>query len=697
MTTNIFINKITILSLFLTLLVASLVFIGGCTKTLDGAKIENQKPIVWFVNVPPENLTFSRNPIINWSYRDKDGSVDSCSYIVVTETEIGEFIGKGAGWNPLTEPLTQTEVDGFIDNHLTSDTSLNWITLVVDSDAGDPQSNDRVQMKADLESPVLVLVPQYIFLQAFDDKNLGSDIIYRRFLRNNNPPNTTIPSALGDILYINSVMENTSPAVGMRISWDGEDPIDYPADPPPFEYQWRLYGPYTDEDYDALIDSFVIQVFVTNDAQVFRFGVVDTVIVGTDTNYYPVAYVICDTTFDSGIEVINCDSLIIDTITVDNIYGSLQLLLRVDDPDFVSSSFDRVAVGIPEDEWTYSTNDSMFNVFSNQPSDTTQQGAFLFWVRSRDDALVPDLTPAFLRLNSVDPKYERDIGVFELARGAPFGNKLMYNDMRDYFSTKVTNWVDSRDPSDSIYFDPERDILISNYPIGFPANLELRYWLKFFLGYKVLVFVSDDTRSGIWGVQGSNFVQASYIAMNSGVNVWLMGRALMGVTSYLGSDEDIAIPNYYRFYFGLEMMRYSGWYNIAGTDRFEDFIGGVSIDPDRWPDLDIDTTNLHSRYMWIGNATWDPDIAALPEVNWCIRTPDTELQYLYRSSYGSMHPKGFEFSYDGHPAAHRLNRGAFQTIHWMFTPVGMDDVQGQTIINSNLDWLYDNWQARFGE
>jgi len=38
-----------------------------------------------------------------------------------------------------------------------------------------------------------------------------------------------------------------------------------------------------------------------------------------------------------------------------------------------------------------------------------QQARFIFWVRSRDDARGPDVTPAFQSFNVVAPKYERDL------------------------------------------------------------------------------------------------------------------------------------------------------------------------------------------------------------------------------------------------------------------------------------------------
>ena len=85
----------------------------------------------------------------------------------------------------------------------------------------------------------------------------------------------------------------------------------------------------------------------------------------------------------------------------------------------------------------------------------------------------------------------------------------------------------------------------------------------------------------------------------------------------------------------------------------------------------------------------------MPEVNWVIRSPGTEVVYLYRSLYGSRHPLGVfdgcEFSYQGRPVAIRWNRGVFRTAYFMFGVYGMERSAFQTATNTMLDWMFERY------
>jgi hypothetical protein len=138
--------------------------------------------------------------------------------------------------------------------------------------------------------------------------------------------------------------------------------------------------------------------------------------------------------------------------------------------------------------------------------------------------------------------------------------------------------------------------------------------------------------------------------------------------------------------------------------------------PDSWPDLPdlkIDTTLLHLRYWWnpyldlpsleiYGPFKWGgaepgdprqiplpPGLRALPEVNWASRSYGTEVLYLYKSWYGASHPLGETFNYQGSPVAHRLNAGIYRTAHFCFTPLAMDSIPMQQVLNGILEWLYE--------
>ena len=137
-------------------------------------------------------------------------------------------------------------------------------------------------------------------------------------------------------------------------------------------------------------------------------------------------------------------------------------------------------------------------------------------------------------------------------------------------------------------------------------------------------------------------------------------------------------------------------------------MGALSLDLGRWPNLSIDSTLLHRRYDWWGPYHWfkdsldlfggrfempgnadDMPIGALPGVGWAVRATETEAMYLYESLYGAEHFLGKSFSYNGRPVAHRLNRGMFRTVHWLFTPMPFDTTTMQVTVNNVLDWLWD--------
>ena len=105
-------------------------FFGGCSKNLDGDTYANEKPVVWFVNVPPEDSRSSVNPIVNWYGQDRDGQIDYYRYIVVREGDMGTAMGK-TNWNPLDDPLTETELATYVSDYLGGISDTMWSVLLV--------------------------------------------------------------------------------------------------------------------------------------------------------------------------------------------------------------------------------------------------------------------------------------------------------------------------------------------------------------------------------------------------------------------------------------------------------------------------------------------------------------------------------------------------------------------------------------
>lgn len=729
------ISKVTSVTILCGLAALVLAQLWGCTDRIKGEQTANQKPVVWFVNIPPENSSSSINPIINWVGQDRDGQIKYFRYVVIREKTVGDFLGKAADWMPsASDTLTKAEIASYVANGLGSLADTMWTYLYVKSDEADPKTSNIVPMQAEVSDPVLTFVPQIVFLQAFDELFLGSDIAFRRFYRNDNPPNTRIVGFVEDVPFINSADTGLA-STGIRIRWSGSDVLDYPTDDPPMDFQWKLFGPYDDATFEAFMDSFVVPVFVTNDAQIYRMGLPDVTICDTfetggiiDSivcNDYPTAHIVCDTSFPGGDETINCDTILITENMGTNVYGRMDMLVRVLDDDFINSPQFNIVADSSEvdsleaansdaslgDSWMAGTRDSMFNVYSQFPADTSREMHYMFWVRSRDDALVPDPTPDYRTFTVIDPKHERDLLVIDMGITYPL-NRGNFDSAKSYWDVAVNKWIDSRPEAAGVLdFDPAKDFInIAQYQ-GQPE------FLRFLLGHKVVILLNDDIIPGIFARQGTSTVGNIYVAMQTGVNVWLSMRMPLGTYPEGGRwDFDIDPPPSYQFFFGTQKLSYSGWSHFVrkvNRDlRIEDFIGAISLDTEHWPHLSIDTAHLHARYRWSTVYYWSkdavldsvgdtlvpaiPPYGALPEVNWAVRSPETEAMYLYNSLYGNEHFLGPDWTFYGRPVVHRLNRGIFRSIHMLFTPMAFKDATMQLTVNANLDWLYDGFMLRHG-
>ncbi len=494
----------------------------------------------------------------------------------------------------------------------------------------------------------------------------------------NAPPETMLPWLLQDTLFINAT-EAAGSAVGVSLTWSGEDLIDHPYYPPPFEFEWKLFGPYSAEQTAVLADSFMVPVFVRYDYEVFRFGE------GAFFEW-------CDTSYYGGIQEIRCDTVLVDTIMQSSDLGMVDTVFRVLDSDFVNSadfylvadsSYDNVTGSI----YVTETSDLLYDVYRNAPSDTTRQMTFVFWVRSRDpiDSTLFDPTPAFATFEVIDAKHERDVLVVDWAKRACI-NRGIYDSAITYWTDAVDAWGLTR-PGDGISFDTTRDF-VSAYDYRYSSD-----WLRKLLSYRIAVLLSDDVQSGLFAYHTDEIVEDVYTAIRAGVNTWLTMRCGIGPISQAQPATTITPQYDYRMLFGAESIRYSGWTYfvriVSDTLRIEDFIGAYSANTDLWPDLVIDSALLHRRYTWPNPYGWIDTLAALPEVNWCVRNSEAEVMYTYQSLYGDDHPLGADFSYEGRSVMHRMDFGFYRTVYALFSPMAFEQTTAREMVNSVLDWLYE--------
>ena len=639
--------------------VALAVWFSGCSREITG-EWQNSPPEVRFVNIPPDGTVFSLNPVINWVGTDIDGRILEYQFVVVLETDIPG--GMAPELYAASIPLAE------------------WTVLNVSLDT--TQTSATVRLAADLSDPVNTIVQQFVFLRAKDDDGAFSPIVYRLFGRKNHFPETRIQPFLVFPPYVNASFRSFDFG-GVPTLWFGNDSLDFQGDQPQLEFEWLLFGPYTVAESTLIMDNFRKSVFLTNQ-RTYAIGdtLIDTVFDFTQTD---TAF---DTTFDSSVTppvIIKIDTIktpAIDTILhleVDTSnsdlsgFGRFQSVLILDSVYKLDSVLDPTGSStrlieqsfnpLTGESWTTQQSAVFFNLFDNDPlvkltgpsADTTRVRTFLFWVRSRDDAVVPDPTPSFGVFNVIEPRHERDILMVDWEKAvrnqSQQGLVIPCVDRRDptfrggldtskrVMSEYLTAWLGSGSVGDgsSFIFDtttfnpcgkdsglipPGANCLSALYnprhasndystqgalPTGSVYAVTLRDILK----HKVVIFLKENLADGLPVkvlTEGETWIVSGAL---SGVNFWTMSRASFqsrGFDNPAPFCNDISvtgIPFIYSIVFGLEQACNQGWYgmNRRLNIRNEDFIGAIpsgapGVSSTEFPALSIDPQRLKNFLRW---------------------------------------------------------------------------------------------------
>ncbi len=667
------------------LVVISVIIISGCTDTLKGDINENTAPIVYFVNIPPDYTNFAHNPEVYWFGSDADGQIDYYRYFVATADEIGSV-----------------DRDVALQFAAAAHDTV-WTYVDYDPGASDPQTTHVIRLTADADDPVNRYVLQFIFLQAFDDDARASTIAVKCLNRNDHPPDTRIANFLRtDTPFVNAVVPGGI-VTGVKLGWEGSDVRDYDEQglvAPPFEFEWKLYGPYSEEDTITIFSEFI------------------------DTLFFPVTM---DTVYYHGDTMWIHDSTLVDD--GDSVYWEVSDTFVAFEPgtggDLTMGYFRDVKLVDTSEQyfgdrlvrqsasgvgtWVQDTQDTIYNVYEGiDTGPTTITRFFIFTVRSRDDALVADLTPAFTVFKVIEPKYERDVLVIDFTPGgaANYGRVNTIDSSmsmrRNIFGNFVTRWNPDVEFNPNLFYQGEDGdyMWAEDWGRGMPLGK--------LLSYKVVILYSDHCiRSKLMiGPMQIKFPEI-FKAIDAGVNAWVTARALLtGQFTGPFSTNYPAVPPEIVYYFGVTGQFFSFWsYFLHGVHpfngyeevRMEDFVGAYSMDESRWPNIDVDTALLHARYSWwydpynpiAVDLPWVDSIAALGEINWCQRQYGTEVMYLYKSKYEANHFLGYPYTIDGTPVAHRYETNLFRTVWFQFTPLPIDSLVMQEVVNDVLDWLYD--------
>lgn len=616
--------------------------LNGCPAEIKGPERQNIPPEVHFVNIPAAGARFSTDTTIYWYGTDADGFIVQYRYAVIRTIDI------------ITEDTP--DVESFLAQ--INDDELPWVILNVN--LKHPQTDARITMSADISDPVRTYVESYVFLQAIDNLGAKSRIIYRAFLKNNHFPNTFISAQGIDDPYINAEFPGGL-LDGVSIRLTGEDPIDYPRNPPPFEFQWKLFGPFDTCQLAQINADCVCSVFVDIYGDFYSRGDRMPVPQPPDTTV--------DTTANPDTLIITYDTamVLVDTLGRGNPYGRWQEEIDLDIMKNLNlqtcyagacatayrvadSSYDSLT-GEP---WVYDMQVDIINVFRHYPVDTTSLYYFLFWCQVRDDSKVPDPVPAYEWVSVIDPKFERDIIIidatpyyrsmsrfwnwpkFPQQSGVPaVGIPADIPYVKHIFGQMINDWAVTVGKPNNI-FDIHRildDRLCPNersveycryqatqdyYPTHKLRDCEqigiYAVTLRDILKHKVIILIKD--MPGEYLLMNHAITLAVLDGLRAGMSCWAMLRSPFPIDPLMAVPEGTYqnVPAAYREFFGIENMWHTCWMGMINDDldnpgiRIEDFVGADVIQDISpiFPNLPIDTLLLEDRYLWVpGPAGFD--------------------------------------------------------------------------------------------
>jgi hypothetical protein len=203
-------------------LLVTVCFLLSCGK-LDnkGTSPPNAPPVVYLANVPIDDSEWLRNPVIEWYATDRDGYVTKYRHIVMRCDDIS---------HPDTF-IAEAERNAF----------EGWD--VTEVRAGEVSTSAPIWLYADPECDTC-WVCDFFFIQAEDNFGAQSNVVYRRFYRGNHPPETYVSTPRG-AQVTGSCCDQQLSTIGIVVSWEGADTLDYPGRQPDFYYSWEVFGPFT--------------------------------------------------------------------------------------------------------------------------------------------------------------------------------------------------------------------------------------------------------------------------------------------------------------------------------------------------------------------------------------------------------------------------------------------------------------------
>lgn len=585
-------------------------WLWGCTKG-KGVYPDNIPPVISFVNIPPESTYYSQSPTIYWYATDLDGFITQYQYTIVpTARLMADVLG-----------IDSTTADSILrTTGLTTDSLYRLAAREVSRVVANPPrwtvvdninaNGSRVAVKL-VSLPNGVFVDQVLFLRAFDNFNppASTPVLYRRYYRNNHPPNTSI-EARSDTLFFDRIdttvvnyclPETTATWKGINIGWVGSDDIDFPKGGAPLDFSWELYGPFAAKQ-DAKIDA--------------------------------------------------------------------------------GKKLDSSYNATTQDPWVTATTRRFVNL---------QTGWYFFVVRSRDDALVPDTTPATGRFRIIRPTFERPMLLLT------YDNRLNpliqdFGNINAADSALVRNFYYRLLSGSGYLWDAGTDHFVVKRAEG---NDSIAFFEEKLSHYQLVVLLYEGIKEPYLNATWTKL----FTYLDAGGKVWAMGRNILQypfegpftVPTLKCTDLKTGKPF---TYFNLECQYYATSINLglpgAGKPVNNQFVGAGSLRSEL-PGLSVDLAKLfrYGTRTAGGRVMWDS--TRMPDVNYDQRGTKATPLYVFQVPVAfadTSHLGGTVVAvrYNGPPWQ---GKPIFKTAHFGFPLYVLDDSGGQVqaMVTEMLRWF----------
>jgi hypothetical protein len=338
--------------------------------------------------------------------------------------------------------------------------------------------------------------------------------------------------------------------------------------------------------------------------------------------------------------------------------------------------------------WVKNVSTKIYGVWKGQPpSDTTRSGYFVLQVTARDDAFVPDTTPAYIPFYTIDAHFEHDLLVyvpFYCANSTQLGQIFCGEKVDSMFAFYKRVIAAAGYDSSRVLLSP--GVIDAN---NRPSKLELAK-------YKVYLMIDDGNTSHL---SAANYTDITPY-LDLGGNVWVWGLAPFGGAgnAHLVALGGEPIP---KNYFDVIGQWYGGWaasYMIRwgehGKDSTvflptnEEFLGGLALGTSGMPSFDVDSMKYKSIYLDYGAppTAW----RAAPNSNYFVRGAFSEPLWLFKSYFGDFVPRDMQpyvEGLNGRVCGLRYYSGKFKTAVYGFSMYMLPEAQATEIFQKTMEWF----------